>query len=99
MGTTALAVPRCACVRPLPDDDGVCCRCGREIRLLGTLGRAWRKAAYDRQLRWARGEGLEPASGFLGLSDELGANPDVPVLHEALERRLAALPFEGDLAA
>jgi hypothetical protein len=94
-----LAVPRCRCTRPMPDHDGVCCRCGREIRLLGTLGRAWRRAAYDRQLRWARGKGLDPVSGFRGIAGEVGPNPDVDVLRGALQARLAALPFEDDLAA
>jgi hypothetical protein len=61
----------------LPDYDGVCCRCGREIRPIGTLGRAWRKAAYDRQLRWARGEGLDPTLGFKGVAGEVGPNPPI----------------------
>jgi hypothetical protein len=89
MATAALSVPRCQCARPLHDLEGnLCCRCGREIRLLGTLGRAWRKAAYDRELRRARGEGLDPTSGFLGLSDELGPNPEVELLRDALEERV-----------
>jgi hypothetical protein len=88
MSGAALAVPRCVCVGPLPDDDGVCCRCGREIRLLGTLGREWRRAAYDRQLRWARGEGLDPLHGFKGLAQDAGPNPAVKLLRDALEERV-----------
>jgi hypothetical protein len=61
---------RAANAPPLLDDDGVCCLCGREIRPSGTLGRAWRKAAYDRQLRWAPGEGLGPTLGLQGVAGE-----------------------------
>jgi hypothetical protein len=38
-------------------------------------------------------------SGFRGVADEVGPNPDVDVLRGALQARLAALPFEDDLAA
>ena len=55
--------------------------------------------AYDRELRWARGEGLDPLRGFRGVAGEAGPNPDVDLLHVALEARLAALPFADDLAA
>jgi hypothetical protein len=34
-----------------------------------------------------------------GVADEVGPNPDVDVLRGALQARLAALPFEDDLAA
>jgi hypothetical protein len=65
------------------------------------VSREFRRAAYDRRLRWARGAGLDPRTDFRGLSGELGANPALPVLHAALEERVAELlpvhgdPFEG----
>lgn len=67
--------------------------CGREIREPGTLGREFRKAAYDRQLRWARGAGLSPRTGFRGLRREVGSNPALGELRVALEGRVAALPM------
>jgi hypothetical protein len=98
MSGAALAVPG-ACVSGRRPTTTGGCRCGREIRLVGTLGRESRRAAYDRQLGWARGEGLDPASGFLGLSYEVGPNPAVELLRVALETRLATLPLADDLAA
>ena len=50
----------------------------------GSHAREWRKAAYDRELRWARGEGLDPLRGFRGVAGEAGPNPDVDLLHVAL---------------
>jgi len=88
--TAALEVPRCQCPQPLGDSaTGECVACGREIRPLGTVGRAWRQAAYDRQLRWARGEGLDPLYGFKGLAQDVGPNPAVKLLRDALEARVA----------
>lgn len=63
---------------------------GREIRQLGSLARAWRLAAYQRELGWAAGEGLDRRNGFRGLSDETGPNPAVELLHGALTDRLDA---------
>jgi hypothetical protein len=59
-----------------------------QIRLLATLGREWRRAAYDRQLRWARGEGLDRLHGFKGLAQDVGPNPAVKLLRDALEDRV-----------
>ena len=61
LAAAALEAPRCECERPVLDGDE-CGYCGREIREPGTLGREFRKAAYDRRLQWARGAGLDPAA-------------------------------------
>jgi hypothetical protein len=46
---------------------------------------------------WAMGAGLDPGSDFRGLSDELGANPELSELDMALSIRVAALtPAEDD---
>lgn len=67
----ALEAPRCECERPILDGDE-CGYCGKKIREPGTLGRDFRRAAYDRRLRWARGAGLDARSDFQGLSYQLG---------------------------
>jgi hypothetical protein len=100
----ALQAPRCECRSPILDGD-VCGYCGREIRPDGELSRQFRAAAYDRRLRWARGAGLHPRTGFRGLHEEVGANPPLPMLDAALTARVAELvapdgdPFEEDLPA
>lgn len=92
----ALEAPRCECERPVLDGDE-CGYCGREIREPGTLGREFRKAAYDRRLRWARGAGLDPRRDFRGIHGEVGANPELPTLDAALSARVEALaPAQGD---
>jgi hypothetical protein len=67
------------------------------IRAEGSLSRIYRQAAYSRRLMWAMGAGLDPGSDFRGLSDELGANPELSELDMALSIRVAALtPAEDD---
>ena len=96
LAAAALEAPRCMCERPVLDGDE-CGYCGREIREPGTLGREFRKAAYDRRLRWARGAGLDPRRDFRGVHDEVGANPELPTLDAALSARVEALaPAQGD---
>lgn len=94
--TAALQAPRCRCGSNL-SCGGECCFCGREIRAERSLSRQFRCAAYQRRLSWARGAGLDPCAGFRGLSDEVGANPPLPRLDDALTARLEALlPAEPD---
>ena len=68
----------------------------RERRSLGELGREYRRAAYQRRLSWARGEGLSAHEGFCGLSAELGPNPALAALTGALEIRVEALALDVD---
>ena len=104
LAAAALEAPRCECVHPVFDGDD-CAFCGKEIREPGTLGREFRAAAYDRRLRWARGAGLHPRTGFRGLHAEVGANPALPALDAALSARIERLvavegdPFAEDLPA
>jgi hypothetical protein len=103
LAARALRAPRCECPDPVVDGDE-CAWCGREIRALGTLGREFRLAAYDRRLRWARGMGVHPRTGFRGLAAELGPNPPLEALDAALAARVDELvtvdgdPFAADLA-
>ena len=72
LANAALAAPRCECPDPVADEYLDCLVCGREIRAAGSLSREFRAAAYDRRLRWARGAGLHPRTGFRGLHEEVG---------------------------
>lgn len=91
LAAAALEAPRCQCERPVLDEWGDCEWCGREIRGEGSLSRAFRIAAYMRRLAWARGAGLDARSDFKGLSVEVGANPDLPALDDALSARVSEL--------
>ena len=44
-------------------------------------------------------KGFDPVRGFRGVAGELGPNPPVDLLHDALGARLAGLPLADDLAA
>lgn len=97
LAVAALEAARCECGSNFRVGDE-CFICGREVRVLGTLSRDFRRAAYDRRLRWARRAGLDPGRGFKGLHAEVGANPELCELDAALTGRVGALapPVEGD---
>jgi hypothetical protein len=104
LADAALEAPRCDCpnaVLDLLDPFPVCELCGREPRAAGSLARQFRRAAYARRLQWARGAGLHPRTDFRGLREEVGPNPALPVLDDALSARVESLvdvqgdPFEG----
>lgn len=94
----ALQVEPCRCVRPLVavGTDVLCGRCGREWRPASGLSHEYRTAAYAQRLSWAAGEGLCRRTGFRGLAGEVGANPDLDALQDALEERVAELELERD---
>ena len=96
LAVAALEAPRCECLMQLRDQYGQCVGCGKEIRALGTFAREFRKAAYTRRLAWARGAGLDPSTGFRGLSDELGPNPELRALDAAIQARVEVLPSLAD---
>ena len=61
------------------------------------MSQEFRRAAYDRRLRWARGAGVDPRYGFRGLHREVGTNRALEVLDAALCARVEALaPGQGD---
>jgi hypothetical protein len=95
LASAALAAPRCKCPSPILDGSE-CGYCGREVRADGSLSREFRTAAYSRRLSWARGAGLNARTGFRGLSDEVGPNPELAELDAALGLRVAALTPEAD---
>ena len=72
--------------------DGACGHCGSEVRTPGALGRELRRAMYERELSWAASEGLCRRTGFRGIHGEVGPNPDVQRLHDALWARVVELP-------
>jgi hypothetical protein len=90
LAVAALEAPRCKCPSPILDGDE-CGYCGREIRAEGSLAREFRTAAYMRRLSLAAGAGLPRSTGFRGLADEVGPNPELPELDVALAARVAAL--------
>jgi hypothetical protein len=92
----ALRAPRCKCPSPIVDGDE-CAYCGREIRAEGALSKEFRTAVYMRRLSWAAGAGLPRSTGFRGLADEVGPNPELPELDAALSARVRRIaPAEDD---
>lgn len=58
-----------------------------------------RKAAYKREFRRALAHGLDSAKDFRGLALELGPNPPLDDLRDALDERIAEKRGTDELAA